>query len=592
MTFPDPLTRQQIDEFFPRERKPIKDGAFELGLVLGGTVAAGAYTAGVLDYLLEALDAWQRAKDDGDPQAPAHDVILSTIAGTSGGGINGAVVLRSASWAYPHGPDPQNPFYATWTTGVDLMKLLAPGLDKNVPGLASVLKCDSIDLQANGIIGFPGVPLSDPPSPQTAALPARRRYLADPLRLFVTTGNVGGVPYTIRMSGESQLSHQLVAHADHMRFALSVDGGVPTTPATPQTRPDEIALGAASKLNWSVLQEAALATCAFPLAFRARPLSRPAATAGWRVVAIPPAVTGGPADIVQLVPEWTNLLAGEPNPVVSTFSNVDGGTFSNEPLDLVRTALSGLDARNDRRPEYVDRATVLVDPFSDPETLSRPDANRLSKMVGPIIMSLVYNARFKPQDIALAYAEKYFSRYLIAPVGPGPNGERTVGARALATGAIGGFGGFVDKAFLDYDFRLGRLNAAKFLREHLAIPDSAGNKLFKNWTAAQKQEHGVTVNGVFYLPVVPLMRRLRDNPPTLAGWPKLAALPQVLPAAIEARLQSVYDIVKSQVTPDSWWKRMLMNTYLWIGWRLYLRGAARDAATEAIRKALEKHGLL
>jgi hypothetical protein len=49
MTFPEPLTPQQIAAFFPLSRSPIKPGAFEIGLVLGGTVAAGAYTAGVLD---------------------------------------------------------------------------------------------------------------------------------------------------------------------------------------------------------------------------------------------------------------------------------------------------------------------------------------------------------------------------------------------------------------------------------------------------------------------------------------------------------------------------------------------------------------
>lgn len=589
MTFPEPLTPQQIKDFFPAKRCPIKAGAFEIGLVLGGTVAAGAYTAGVLDYLLQALDAWQRAKDDSDPLAPPHEVILSTIAGSSGGGVNGALLLRAAAWAYPHGPGPKNPFYVTWTTGVDLMKLLAPGLDHGTTGLASLLKCASIDQQAAGIINFPGVPLSDPPSPQTPAIPARRAYLADPLRLFVTAGNVNGVPYTIRMTGESELTHDLVAHGDHVRFALRVDGGVP---AKPPKRDDEITVGTGSTPNWSLLQNAALATCAFPLVFRARELSRPAATAGWRVVPIPSAVAGAGADIVQLVPAWERLLNGEPDPDASTFVNVDAGTFNNEPLDLVRTALAGFDHRNDRTPENVDRATILVDPLSDSETLSRPDAGRLDSMIAPIVMSLIYQARFKPADIALAYAEKHFSRYIIAPVGPGPKNKRTVGAAALTSGALGGFSGFIDKAFPDYDFRLGRLNAYKFLKEHLAIPESANNPLFTNWTSDQKNRHGFRENGKLYLPVVPLMPALRDNPPTLAGWPKLAALPNKLPDAIEARLQSIYDIVKSQAAPDSWWKRVLMNSYLWLGWTLYLRSAARDALTEAIRKALGKHGLL
>jgi hypothetical protein len=84
---PDDLTQEQIDRLFPLRRAPIKAGAFEIGLVLAGNVSAGGYTAGVLDYLIEACDAWTRAKDDGDPEMPTHEVIISTIAGASGGDL-------------------------------------------------------------------------------------------------------------------------------------------------------------------------------------------------------------------------------------------------------------------------------------------------------------------------------------------------------------------------------------------------------------------------------------------------------------------------------------------------------------------------
>ncbi|WP_374163184.1 hypothetical protein [Arcticibacter sp. MXS-1] len=35
---------------------------FHAGLCMAGAVSAGAYTAGVMDYLLEALENWERAK--------------------------------------------------------------------------------------------------------------------------------------------------------------------------------------------------------------------------------------------------------------------------------------------------------------------------------------------------------------------------------------------------------------------------------------------------------------------------------------------------------------------------------------------------
>lgn len=39
----------------------VKD--FEIGLVMAGAVSAGAYTARVIDFLLQALKEWEMAKN-------------------------------------------------------------------------------------------------------------------------------------------------------------------------------------------------------------------------------------------------------------------------------------------------------------------------------------------------------------------------------------------------------------------------------------------------------------------------------------------------------------------------------------------------
>jgi hypothetical protein len=598
MTYPLNLTPAQLAQYFPRTRPLIKDGVFELGLVLAGTVSAGSYTAGVLDYLLEALDAWQLAKERGDPDAPPHEVVISTVAGASGGSVNGAILLRAAGWQFPHGPDPANPFYSSWTSGVDLRKLLAPGPSASVAGFTSLLNCASIEAQAAATVAFVGQPLGSNGSP------SHRSFLANPLRLFMTVGNLSGVPYTIQLAGETALSHALSSHGDYMRFALAVNQGVPNAPAD---RPDELALSPSvpPDANWPFLRDAALATCAFPIAFLSRQLARLATSAGYRVTVIPDAQ--GVGQVAQLVPNWEELLAGEPNPTQSNFLNVDGGAFNNEPLDLVRTALAGVDARNTRTASGADRAVIMIDPFSDPETLSRPSQGNILGVAGALISALLYQARFKVEDIALAYAEDVYSRYLIAPVGPGPNNQRTVGQRAIASGALGGFSGFVDPRFLDYDFRLGRYNAYSFLRQHFALPvtlppmaaDPAqpNNPIFRNWTADQLNNYAFAnaqdpTDTRTYLPLIPLMRELRDNPPTLPPWPRLPAAPAWLPGAVEARLQSVYDMAKDTFGPESWWKKAVTNTYLGLGWSLYLRGALRDAVVNAINDGLRKQGLM
>ena len=36
---------------------------FHIGISMAGAISAGAYTAGVMDYLLESLENWQKAKE-------------------------------------------------------------------------------------------------------------------------------------------------------------------------------------------------------------------------------------------------------------------------------------------------------------------------------------------------------------------------------------------------------------------------------------------------------------------------------------------------------------------------------------------------
>ena len=72
---------------------------------MAGAVSAGAYTAGVLDYLIETLDLWQAAKDeniklginhdDYDHSIPMHDVEIDIVSGTSAGGIAATLMFLS-----------------------------------------------------------------------------------------------------------------------------------------------------------------------------------------------------------------------------------------------------------------------------------------------------------------------------------------------------------------------------------------------------------------------------------------------------------------------------------------------------------------
>ena len=46
----------------PEKSKIIPDDEFHLGITMAGAVSAGCYTGGVMDYLFELLDLWEKAK--------------------------------------------------------------------------------------------------------------------------------------------------------------------------------------------------------------------------------------------------------------------------------------------------------------------------------------------------------------------------------------------------------------------------------------------------------------------------------------------------------------------------------------------------
>ena len=74
---------------------------FRIGIAMAGAVSAGAYTAGAIDYLLDALKRWEEAKQknrtlgeghkDYDLSLPMHDVIIEVLGGASAGGMTAAI---------------------------------------------------------------------------------------------------------------------------------------------------------------------------------------------------------------------------------------------------------------------------------------------------------------------------------------------------------------------------------------------------------------------------------------------------------------------------------------------------------------------
>jgi hypothetical protein len=93
--------------------------------------------------------------------------------------------------------------------------------------------------------------------------------------------------------------------------------------------------------------------------------------------------------------------------------------------------------------------------------------------------SLIDQARFKPSELALAVDRDHGSRYLIGP-------RREIAGKrqrfGIASGLLGGFGGFVARVFRDHDYQLGRQNCQDFLLREFAVPDN--HPIVQNWPVA------------------------------------------------------------------------------------------------------------
>ena len=79
----------------PRRPMTGEPREFRIGLVMAGAISAGAYTAGVMDFLLEALEAWEAAKRADPTSVPSHAARIRALSGASAGAMVSAITVRS-----------------------------------------------------------------------------------------------------------------------------------------------------------------------------------------------------------------------------------------------------------------------------------------------------------------------------------------------------------------------------------------------------------------------------------------------------------------------------------------------------------------
>lgn len=481
---------------------------FEIGLVMAGAVSAGAYTAGVIDFLLQALEEWNKAKAAGDSEVPPHEVNIKVIAGASAGGMTGAIFTAmmnddfEAITALPGkepGPDEinRNKLYKSWVDEVDIgMMLQDNDLKDKKSGVKSLLDSSVLDHIANSAINFsPG----RPPRP----------YISDQLHLYLTLTNLQGVPYDIHFKGRSGKGHSISQHTDFMHFVLSEQN--PGLQEAEWLDPNDN-----NHQNWQLLKQTALATGAFPGGLAPRAIQRNFDNYDYRTWPIPQRPDGSGQSfvctkMVNIKPSWPPRNGDRFH-----FLSVDGGVMDNEPMELARQTLAGDKGYNPREAESADRAVIMVDPFPNEKKVAMKSPEELEEydiisVFTELFGSLMSQARFKPDELMLANSDSIYSRYLIAPTRSLPDDTRA--QYPIASGFLGGFGGFFSKKFRMHDFQLGRRNCQQFLRAYMTLPleKARKNPVFDEYSEADFEKFSILRDDTKQVPLIPLVGSAKEE---------------------------------------------------------------------------------
>ncbi len=492
---------------------------FHLGITMAGAVSAGAYTAGFMDYLLEALSEWEKAKkinsrlkEEGkayDLRVPMYDVVIDVIGGASAGGMISMITTLSFylesmkpvkkvslaktgnllydSWVFLDDDPDTVPLKQRRTT---FEKMLDTSDIREMGRAPSLLNSKPIDTMAARV--FDGLP-------KKSGIKNFPSFVSDDLRLILTITSLKPIDYIVNFSrlksafldstpGHRISNHEIVAHFKlNFNAKKDKDEYLPFKPLEQKSR--------------DFLIKVTKATGAFPLGLEPRHFEREFSTKY---------ITNNLKK--RLAFTQGSDVRFEQTEKEFSFTGVDGGTINNEPFDEVIRCL--VSRHGSQHPDHPKFGTIMIDPFPnfyyEKEDSGDYQKNMLS-VLSELVPTILDQARNKRND---TYGSGLI-RLLVFPV----KWEKKGVLRdhpPLATGGLGGFAGFLDRDFRIHDFFLGRDNARNFLRAFLFLEynPEAPSYLFRDITDeavrafSRKVKDKTTGKTKTYMPLIPDLSKL------------------------------------------------------------------------------------
>lgn len=516
---------------------------FHLGICMAGAITAGSYTAGVMDYLLETLERWQKQKDENKfakingldipyPNTPMYDVVIDVITGASAGGmcagIATAMLLEGVN--IDDLANSKSKMYRSWIELDDkgeedgtIKKMLNANDLNQKDGIVSLLNSSVLDNIADDAVKV----LNQTKAPE---------YVDKDLDIILTIANLRGIKYSIEFNSYGKTKKQImVLHKDFMHFKLNTK---------PTCTSDFLNMDFTKPEDLELFKLSCIATGAFPVGLKPRLLTRDIT-----YVYNKADVTLGFGNLSGNLTRTLSTLSGPYNSL-----NIDGGTFNNEPFgetERVLDAKAGKQKGEDTEFTNTNRTILMIDPFPSNELEQDSEDKKISlyRVAPRIIGALRQQSSFKYSDLLDALGNNNYSKFLITP-------SKSNTIEPLNCSSIAAFGGFLFKEFREHDYQLGRKNCQRFLRYHFTMPfdkqeSAKNNPIHNGWTAQSIEKYIVsdTEKGIDYLPIIPdiqFEKNMGDNDPSIIAMPLVQLYPieklRTLEPLIETRIQKMIEV--------------------------------------------------
>ena len=269
-----------------------------LAVTIAGAVSLGSYEAGVLYEALEAIN-----QHNNDPATVAEDrIVVDVLTGASAGGMTAIILAQKLLYSASEFRGPyDNPLYNTWVKRISLKGLQATEEDE--AALHSLFSSNLIENISKEILLERYGSTPPPPAQRHAAVGGE-------LYVGVALTNLNGVAYGYPVMPDDKFVY--IDYSDQLTRRVTA-----AACDTPEF--------------WEPLRKSAVASGAFPIAFRVQDIERSAQKE--------------PNDYPRVNREpW----AGDP----VTFTYSDGGILQNQPLGMAKNLVDLLDNHLDQETRF------------------------------------------------------------------------------------------------------------------------------------------------------------------------------------------------------------------------------------------------